>query len=391
MHIVLVSDFPKDLNNVGGGVEAAVMYLSEALIEDPDLKLDVITLDKWSLGERAEQYGRITVYYLPTSKRPSRFSIMENIRCMRDKLLELAPDVIHVQIAGEYALAADQSGIPWVLTLHGIRYLEISLLKGVINRYREWFVKREEIKAVECATHVLSSSLFVEEVFKDHIRGKAHVVENLIGDAFFDVVRDPIPNRLLYAGRLIPRKDVMTILRAFSQVYKKFPDATLRLAGGSQFHNQPSEYDQTLKQYVAENGLKQAVTFMGQIEQDTLLEEYAKCSVFVLASTLETSPLVIMQAMAAGVPVVTTDAGGCRYLVEHGETGYVTPIGDHGALGDSILHILESEGAVESMGKKAAKQAEVRFRTSVVVAQTRALYEDALAEAEHRIPQKVAA
>ena len=379
MHVVLVSDFPKDLNNVGGGVEAAVMYLSEALVKHPDLTLDVVTLDKWSLGKRTERYGPITVYYLPTSKRPSRFSIMQNIRSMRDKLLELAPDVIHVQIAGEYALAADQTGLPWLLTLHGIRYLEISLLEGLTNRYREWFVKREEIKAVECATHVLSSSLFVEDVFREHIRGKAYIVENPIAEAFFDVKRDPIPARLLYAGRLIPRKDLMTLLRAFSQIHKQLPNATLRLAGGSQFHNQPSEYDQTLRQYIAENGLDEAVTFLGQVDQETLLEEYARCSIFVLASTLETSPLVIMQAMAAGVPVVTTDAGGCRYLVDQGETGYVVPIGDHAALGDSILRILQSEGAVESMGHKAAEQAEARFRASVVAAQTIELYKDAIA------------
>jgi glycosyltransferase involved in cell wall biosynthesis len=140
MHIVLVGDYPREPQRIDGGVEAVVFYLSQALQQTPDLRVSVVTLERWGRGQQQREDGEVTVHYLPASKLPSRLSIRANIRRMRDTIVRLQPDLVHAHGTGEYAFAAAQSGLPWVLTLHGMRHQEVALRKGLLNRYRAWLV-----------------------------------------------------------------------------------------------------------------------------------------------------------------------------------------------------------------------------------------------------------
>ena len=374
MHIVMVGDYPRDPNHIGGGVEAVVLYLSQALQHYSDLKLDVITLERWGRERRTVNHGQVTVHYLPASTLPSRLSIMDNIRQMRDEMLRLKPDLVHVHISSEYAHAAAKTGLPWILTLHGIRYLESALRSGLLNRYRGWFIKRDEFQVIQKAKHIISISPFIQSVFNGHIRGKVYDIENPISEAFFKVPQKRTPGQLLYAGRLIPRKDIMTLLRAFADLRQRIPEARLRLAGGSTFKSEPNDYHLQLKNFVTEADLEESVTFLGNLDEPALLEEYANCAALVLSSILETAPMVIMQALAAGKPVVSTDAGGARYLVEDGKTGFIVPIGAQKALADAMFRVLHNETELETMSNRAKATAEQRFRATVVAERTRQVY-----------------
>jgi glycosyltransferase involved in cell wall biosynthesis len=176
----------------------------------------------------------------------------------------------------------------------------------------------------------------------------------------------------------------MTLLRAFIRVKEKMPDATLRLAGDGNSGGEPSSYYLEVRRVASEAGLGDSVKFLGNLDDSTLLEEYAACALLVLSSKVETAPMAIMQAMAAGKPVVSTDAGGSRFLVEEGETGYIVPVEANEALGDAIIRLLEDESTAEAMGQCAKKRAENRFRASVVASQTKAVYEIALSSRRHR-------
>jgi glycosyltransferase involved in cell wall biosynthesis len=374
MHIVFVGDYPQESNKVRGGVEAVVLYLTQALQVYPDLHLDVVTLERQGRGEHQEQHGRVTVHYLPVSPLPSRFSPADNVRRMGDRIRQLQPNLVHAHIAGEYALAAAASGRPWLLTLHGIRHLEAHLRPGLLNRYRGWFVQREEFQIVRRAPSLISINPFVQAVFTRQIRGKVYAVENPIADAFFDLAAQRKPYQLLYAGRLIPRKDILTLLRAFARLHQQLPVATLRLAGGNLATRDGSDYYGRIQAFVAEAGLQASVTFLGELDEAALLAEYAACAALVLTSTLETAPMGIMQAMAAGKPVFSTDVGGVRYLVDHGRTGYLVPIGDSEGLAQLLYRTLRHENQLERMGQCARALAEQRFRAGVVAAQTRTVY-----------------
>jgi glycosyltransferase involved in cell wall biosynthesis len=359
-------------------VEAVVLYLSQALQCFPDLKVSVVTLDHWGTGKHSTKHGQVAVHYVPMSTLPSRLSLVDNTLHLRDQIAELKPDVVHAHGTSEFAFAAAKSGSPWIRTLHGMRHQELALRPGWINRYRAWMVEKDERSIVSKAKFVISISPHVQAVFGDRITNKVFTIENPIAEAFFQLPNRGRKGHILFAGRLIPRKDIITLVRAFADVKAKAPDATLWLAGEGNVAGEPSPYYLEVRRLVTETKLEGSIRFLGNLDDAALLQEYAACSALVLSSKVETAPMAIMQAMAAGKPVVSTDAGGARYLVEEGKTGFIVPIEDSKAMASALIRLLADEEMAEAMGCCAKAQAEQRFRASVVAAQTKAVYDIAI-------------
>jgi glycosyltransferase involved in cell wall biosynthesis len=367
MHIVLVGDYPQQPDRIRGGVEAVVTYLSQALQRDPELQVSVVTLDKGAEVYHTAQHGDIDIHYLPASTLPSRLSQRANIRSLRDQLRALQPDLVHAHGTTAYAFAAAASGFPWVLTVHGIRHRELALRPGLLNRYRTWLIERDERTIIRRAPTVIAISPHVQNVFGAQMAQQVHTIDNPIADSFFQVPDRRQAGRILFVGHLTPLKDLMTLLRAFAQVHAQMPEARL--------------YFLELRHFVVESGLDRAVTFLGRLDDQALVEEYAQCSVLALSSMVEVAPMVVMQAMAAGRPVVSTNAGGARYLVSHGETGWIVPVQDHQALGDGLLRLLGDAELAHSMGKRGREVAQQRFRAAAVATKTKQVYRLAAAHA----------
>lgn len=376
MHVVMAGDYPADPDQILHGVEAVVTYLTQALQHYPDLKLDIVTLDRsGTVGRKTVRYGDLTVHYVPPARAPSYLSALGSIRRIRDAIGRLKPDLVHVQVANEYAEAAAGLQCPWVLTLHGIRFLEVDLWHGFMDKtYRGWFIKREERRAISRAKHLISISPFIQEVFNGQIRGQVFDIENPIASSFFEAPDRAEPGRLLFVGRLIPRKGVHILLRAFAKLRQRMPGVTLHLAGASISPNERLSYHQELERFVVEAGLTDAVSFLGHLEEPSLLAEYSACSALVLSSSLETAPMAVMQAMAAGKAVVSTDAGGARHLVEHGQTGLIVPPNDDEALAGALYQVLSDPDGLDAMGRRAKEAATRRFHAKAVAARTRDVY-----------------
>ncbi len=378
MRVVMVGDFPRKKDEIGGGVEAVTTYLAAALQSLPDIELQAVTLDRWGGTTRSEYQGALRVHFVPLSTLPSRMSNRQNVQRLCAAIKACAPDLVHAHIANQYASAAAKTGLPWVLTAHGVRHLEMGLRPGLLNRYREWTTTREEFRLMRAATNQISISPFINEVFKGHMRGKAVLIDNPVDEAFFAVEPQPEPGRILYVGRLIPRKDVLTLLKAFASVRERYPGAQLRLAGEGISGLEPSGYPAVLKRFIDDADLQQSVVFLGQLSDEELRGEYAKCTVMAVSSVLETAPMVILQAMAASVPVVSTDTGGIRHLVEHGTSGAVVPVANVERFADELVRILSNRTLAAAMGTRAKAIAETRFRAADVALKTRAVYRTAL-------------
>jgi glycosyltransferase involved in cell wall biosynthesis len=285
-----------------------------------------------------------------------------------------------------------------------MRHQEVALRQGLLNRYRAWLVARDERAIVRRAPHVISINPHVGHVFGNYIKNKLYTIENPVAEGFFHIgewgtsfrppqvangqngkgYHETVGDRdgnggsgirpILYVGRLNPRKDIVTLLHAFAQLHAQRPDAKLWLAGDGTSGGEPTPYYLELRRFVAENQLDGAVRFLGTLDDPALLQAYAKCALVVLSSRVETAPMAIAQAMAAGKPVVSTDAGGARYMVEDGATGFVVPVADSEALAHALLRVWEDETTAAQMGCLAHTRAENRFRAAKVAAQTREVY-----------------
>jgi glycosyltransferase involved in cell wall biosynthesis len=155
---------------------------------------------------------------------------------------------------------------------------------------------------------------------------------------FVDVDRIPyrrrtsLQPRLLTNRNLEPLYNVSLVLRAFARIQHEIPDSTLVVAG---FGSQRS----ALETLVRELGLRN-VTFAGRVAADRMVDLYGAADLFLNGSNIDNMPLSILDAFAAGVPVVSTNAGGIPYVVKDGVTGLLTEREDEEAMAAAALRLL---------------------------------------------------
>lgn len=168
-----------------------------------------------------------------------------------------------------------------------------------------------------------------------------------------------------FVGRLVPIKDVPSLIEAFSHVARRVAAARLVLAGDG-------ELRAALEQQVEERDLRSRVIFAGW--RSDLVRLYATFDALVLSSRNEGTPVAVIEAMAAGLPVVSTAAGGVAELVDHRVTGWVVPVGDSAALSAAMIEAAEAPALRARMGAAARHAASSRYGYQRLVADIETLY-----------------
>lgn len=166
-------------------------------------------------------------------------------------------------------------------------------------------------------------------------------------------------------ARLSPEKDIATLLRAARQVADARPDFRLEIAGGGPCRDE-------LRALCAELKLEPNGTFLGEVRDVPAL--LARASVFVLPSQSEGVSLTILEAMARGLPVVTTRVGGNPEVVEDGVTGVLVPARDPAALAQGLLRVLGDAEMGERFGRAGRRRVEEYFDVRRMVATYEDLY-----------------
>lgn len=162
-----------------------------------------------------------------------------------------------------------------------------------------------------------------------------------------DMLSDGHPEStiLLYVGRISSEKQIEHLRPALERV----PGTRLAIVGDG-----PARAD--LEKYFAGTPTK----FMGYLKGQALSEAYASADIFVFPSALETFGLVVVEAMAAGLPVVASRVGGVRDVVKEGRTGYTFDVGDVDALVEGVRQIAVSRERIAQMGRDARAFAETQ-------------------------------
>ncbi len=170
-------------------------------------------------------------------------------------------------------------------------------------------------------------------------------------------------------GRLAPIKGLTHLIQALALLRSEFTGLVLEIAGSGPLRS-------SLEQQARELGLANQVRFLGWL--DGMAPVLARWDVFALASVQDGFPIAVLEAMAAGLPVVATKVGGLREMVEDGQTGWLVPPGDPSALAERLRALLLNPDQRCTMGM--AGQARVRNRLSEkdMVTATAAIYNELL-------------
>ena len=225
--------------------------------------------------------------------------------------------------------------------------------------------------------HIVSISPYVRERLSGLVGGRLHDIDNPVGDSFFGI--EPRPEAQIFCAALIEnRKNTLGLVEAFGRVVAKGSQARLRLAGSV---SEPA-YGRRVEQRIRELHLENKVDLLGSIPSAVVRKELQAASVFALVSFEENSPMGIEEAMAAGVPVVTSNRCGMPYMVRDGETGFLVEPDDPEEVAERLAELLGSETERQRMGARARQIAEERFHPDAVASRTREVYR--LAVLAHR-------
>ena len=221
------------------------------------------------------------------------------------------PNIIHAHsvffagIAAEYI--SKKTKIPFVITEHltefitgGIKHPnDLKISRKIFLNSKKNIVVSEGFKKLLSNKLNLSDNLF-------------EVIPNMVNNLFFETDNLKKINKenpiFFTTSFLTERKNHILMLNAFKLLLVKFPNAVFRIGGDGAIREK-------LKKYVQNIGIDTSVEFLGELTRERMVMEMSKCDIFLLGSKFETFGVVLIEALAAGKPIITTDSVGPRDIV----------------------------------------------------------------------------
>jgi glycosyltransferase involved in cell wall biosynthesis len=370
MRVMMIAPFPRRIDRIDGGVAAATMYLSQALVARPDIELIGVRVVPGDGRDREDTALGWPVVDLPLGRMALTKLFLPQRRRLRELLRRYRPQVVHAQGADIAGLLAVKCGHPAVVTAHGMLAECARLQTDRVNRLRATVAAAvTERPTIRRARDLISISPYVTQHYRGEINGRVHDLPNAVGNAYFEVARRPERGRFLYAGRIANGKGLAELVRAAAR--RSSGVDTLVLAGATP----DRKFEDQLRDEIRALGLSDRVRLTGLLSERELLEEFATAEALVLPSHQETAPMVVQQAMAAGLPAIATRVGGIPHQIEHENSGLLFEPGDEAALAALLARVAGDSTLAGRLGDAARLTALSRFRAAAVAAGTVNVYE----------------
>ena len=178
----------------------------------------------------------------------------------------------------------------------------------------------------------------------------------------------------MVARNLEPIYDNGTALRAFAQVLQAVPAARLTVAGtGPELA--------ALQTLATELGVAAQVEFAGRLDRDDMAQRLRQCAVALNPSRVDNTPNSVLEALASGVPVVSTHVGGVPFLVQHEHTALLVPPGDPQAMAQQVLRLLQDPALAAGLAANGLREVQ-RYTWSAVAPGLGDVYRLAVAGAQ---------
>jgi glycosyltransferase involved in cell wall biosynthesis len=295
------------------------------------------------------------------------------IRATRAKLREIQPDIVHGQgTERDCAISAVFSGYPNLLTIHGNHRLIAKVNQSKPFSY-VWLAAKLETWTIPRSNGVVCITHYTEDAVKD-LAKRTWVVPNAVDASFFEVNAQPVPEnpqKILCVGHISLRKNQNAFIRALDSLAPggKFEVLFLGLAQAGR------AYDDEFLQLVRE---RPWCGFGGMANRAQLKEHLRDATGLALPSLEDNCPMVVLEAMAAGLPVVAAKVGGVPDLIEDGKNGFFCDPLDARSMADGVKKILQRNSAARDLARRAKAEAVRRFAPEVIARRHVEIYREVL-------------
>lgn len=292
-------------------------------------------------------------------------------RAVRKMIRSIQPDIIHAQGTERWcAITAAMLPYPKVLTIHGF----LRMIDPLMKMRPRWYWKTQTLLeriAVPRFDGIVSITTYTQANVKD-IAQKTWVVPNATDKRYFSIPWAPSnPPILLYVGVIQERKNQVGFIDAVAPLAKEHA-FKIRICG---WINPEDPYARELIERIQRYDWVESA---GKVTRDELTAELTAASVMVLVSHEDNCPMVILEAMSVGMPVLASAVGGIPDLVDDGVNGYLCDSKDPASIRNGLLKILADPEHAASLGAAGNQRAMEYYRPVQVAKRHLEIYREVL-------------
>jgi glycosyltransferase involved in cell wall biosynthesis len=338
-----------------GGMELFALNIAEHLSRQHEWEVVVVTTGEERKAEIEQMSTRLRVYRLPYWRKLSNSPISLSwfwhvgtiIRAENPELIN-----IHTPVPGLGDIASLMAGRrPVIVNYHmGTMKKEKPDLNFIIWIYEHVLLK----PMLHKARKIISSSDYVRNGFLGNFKHKTQTITPAVDSELFHPALVPVETpRIIFVGSLNKsdgHKNLRSLLAACKELRTVVPDLELTAVGDGDGRG-------IYQDLAADMGMEDVTTFTGWLERGALAEAYRGATVFALPTTNDSFPLVITEAMASGLPVVSTLVGGIPTLVDDDVDGLLVDPADSGALVRALRIILTDKKLASRLGEAGRNKA----------------------------------
>lgn len=339
-----------------GGAERVMSVIANELNNQGD---NIIMVNDFPISEREYDLSdKIERYYLaPNNEEGYLIKNFKRIIRLRKLIKGKKPDIV---VSFLY-----MQNIRLLFSCLGIDVKTIISVRNDPEReFGEKGIKKWLINAVYgLADGIVFQTMAEREFFSYKNQKKSRIILNPIDNKFFRISPTTSSHNIVTFGRLTRQKNHKLLIDAFNEIHKKYPKEKLFIYGEGELRNE-------LEGLISSLGLEDSVLLPGRI--DNVEEKMQDAKIFVLSSDYEGLPNALMEAMAVGIPVISTDCagGGPRTIIKDGQNGILTECGNSDELTAAMLKYIENPSFSEYVAKNAKRQA-TEFTTDRVICKWR--------------------
>jgi glycosyltransferase involved in cell wall biosynthesis len=326
------------------------------LLVAPSLRiLGGLAVQAGSLFEHLSREPGFKVSFVPHNPQlPGPLNLLQRIKYVRTIVTSLVyfaklfieiprNDVIHVFSASYFSFLLAPTPAIFLARLFGKKAILNYHSGEAEDHLRCW--PRTAVPIIKVADELIVPSQYLVDVFS-RFGLHASIVANMIDqDQFKFRERQPLLPIFLSNRNLYPLYNVACILRAFAKIQQRFPESRLVVAGDGRQRSMIEALARDLK--------LQNVQFRGLVAPEKMNQLYEETHIFLNGSNIDNTPISILESFASGMAVVSTNAGGIPYIVDHGRTGLLVPKNDHEAMASQAIQLLESPELAASIVRNA--------------------------------------
>ena len=343
-------------------------FRMDMMLSFKNLGHDVIAIGNEPADKWADKFSEQGIKYVAADisrNGTNPLKDLKTLKSLKSILKQEKPDKLFTYQAKTViygGIAANKLGITEVYPLiAGIG--SVFLSNDIKSKIIRFILKTEYRYAMRKCPNIFFQNNDDIKVFTDNkiIKKEKTVILNGSGVNLEKFTQKPLPNgtAFLCISRLIKDKGVYEYLQAARIVKEKYNDARFLLVGP--YDSNPSALKPEELQPYIDDGI---IEYFG--EASDVRPYLEMCNIFVLPSYREGTPKTVLEAMATGRAIITTDATGCRETVVNGENGYLVPIKDVVVLSNAMIDLIENPEKIPQMSQNGLQMVKAKFDVNII-------------------------